>query len=66
MIRWLKSLVDKVFWPRRARKGARRVGDPYRIPCRVRKEGWTEPRRGAEGSCAPSPKHGIVPNIIAT
>ena len=33
----LKSLVDKVFLPCRARKGARRVEDPCRMPCRVRK-----------------------------
>ena len=37
----MKSLVDKDF----ARKGARRVGDTYRMPCRVRKEVWLEPRR---------------------
>ncbi len=39
----LKSLGDEVFLPHRARKGARRVGDP----CRVRKEGWLEPPAGA-------------------
>ncbi len=33
--------------PRRARKGARRVGDPCRMPCRVRKEVWLEPPAGA-------------------
>ena len=43
----LKSLVDKFFWPRRARKGARRVGDPCRIPYRVKKEFWLEPPAGA-------------------
>ena len=30
----LKSLVDKVFMPRRARKGSHRVGDPCRMPFR--------------------------------
>ena len=43
----LKSLVDKAFLPHRARKGARSVGDPYRIPCRVRIEVWLEPPAGA-------------------
>ncbi len=43
----LKSLVEKVFLPRRARKGACRVGDPCRIPCKVRKEVWLEPPAGA-------------------
>ncbi len=37
----LKYLVDKVFFPRR-------VGDPCRMPCRVRKEVWLEPREGAK------------------
>ena len=36
----LKSLVDKFVLPRKARKGARRVGDPCRMPCRIRKEVW--------------------------
>ena len=31
--------------PRRVRKGARRIGDPCRMPCKVRKEVWLEPRR---------------------
>ena len=31
----VKYLVDKVFLPRR-------VGDPCRMPCRVRKEVWLE------------------------
>ena len=39
----LKSLVDKVVLPRRARKEARRVEDPYRMPFRVKKEVWLEP-----------------------
>ena len=38
-------MEHKDFLPRRARKEARRVGDPCRIPCRVRKEVWLEPRR---------------------
>ena len=43
----LKSLVENFVLPRRARKGARRVGDPCRMPCRVRKEVWLEPPAGA-------------------
>ena len=31
------------FFPHRARKWARRVEDPYRMPCRVRKEVKLEP-----------------------
>ncbi len=34
----LKSLIDIVFSPRRARKGARRVGDPCRMPLIFQKE----------------------------
>ena len=41
----LKSLVNKVFLPHRARKGSYRVGDPCRMPCMVRKEVWLEPCR---------------------
>ena len=40
----LKSLEDKFFF---ARKGARKVGDPYRMPCRLGKEVWLEPPAGA-------------------
>ena len=36
----LISLVDNVYLPRR-------VGDPCRMPCRVRKEVWLEPPAGA-------------------
>ena len=43
----MKSLVDKVLLLRRARKGACKVGDPCRMPCRVRKEVWLEPPAGA-------------------
>ncbi len=34
--------------PRRARKGAHRVGDQCRISCRVRKEVWSEGKRSVK------------------
>ena len=43
----LEKKIYKVFLPRRAIKGARRVGDPCRMTCRVRKEVWLEPLVGA-------------------
>ncbi len=43
----LKSLVDKVFLSRRARKGAHGVEDPCRMPCKVRKEVRLDPPAGA-------------------